>query len=164
MIPSPILSETYLAELQQKAAEDGKESVVGALIKNSDGKIFLQRRKPTTEIFPDCWDIAGGHVDPGETIYRALEREIEEETGFKLVRLLDLIEIFDWETKKRGKTVYRREFDFTVEVSGDLTCPSIEDGYSTFLWVGQGELADLKRNMRPSEAIIFKLVEKALKA
>ena len=156
------LDAQYLAELQKKAKEDKKECVVGALLKNAEGKIFLQKRSATADLFPDCWDIAGGHVDPGETFYEALGREIEEETNLKLVKVLDLIEVFDWESNKGNKSVMKREFDFTVEVDGDLENPKIESEYTGFLWVDKEKLTELKKNARPSEVMIFQLVDKAL--
>lgn len=162
--PNRPIDAEYLAELQKKAEEDKRASVVGALLKNAEGKVFLQKRSPSAEMFPDCWDIAGGHVDPGETFYEALAREIEEETELKLVRILDLIEIFDWESNKGNKSVMMREFDFTVEVEGDLENPKIESEYTGFLWVDKENLIELRINTRPSEVMIFQLVEKALES
>ena len=34
----------------------------------------------------DDWTLPKGKVDPGETIHKAAEREVEEETGFKVER------------------------------------------------------------------------------
>ncbi|MGC4772020.1 NUDIX domain-containing protein [Micromonospora sp. DT44] len=54
----------------------------GALIVDRDGRIFFQRRSPHRRLFPDCWDIVGGHLEPGEEIDEALRREVTEETGW----------------------------------------------------------------------------------
>jgi 8-oxo-dGTP pyrophosphatase MutT (NUDIX family) len=43
-------------------------------------------RRPDTGL-PGTWDVAGGHVEPGETPQQALAREIEEETGWRLRRI-----------------------------------------------------------------------------
>lgn len=44
-------------------------------------QILLGRRAPHKAAYPNCWDVIGGHVDPGETIEQALIREAEEEVG-----------------------------------------------------------------------------------
>lgn len=46
---------------------------------------------------PDCWDLPGGGLQPGEPIVQALTREIREETGltkFRVERLLAVVENF----------------------------------------------------------------------
>jgi 8-oxo-dGTP diphosphatase len=52
---------------------------VGAILLK-DGTLLLGRRA-VHRSYPDCWDIIGGHVEPGETIVHALIREAEEEIG-----------------------------------------------------------------------------------
>ena len=51
-----------------------------------DGRVLLARRSPAKPSFPDCWDVVGGHVEPGETVEDALVRESEEETGLTPTR------------------------------------------------------------------------------
>ncbi|MEP2828579.1 NUDIX hydrolase [Parvibaculum sp.] len=46
-----------------------------------DGRVLLARRAAHKETYPDCWDIVGGHVEPGETVEQALIRETMEELG-----------------------------------------------------------------------------------
>ena len=52
---------------------------VGAILLK-DGALLLGQRA-AHRAYPDCWDLIGGHVAPGETIERALVREVEEEIG-----------------------------------------------------------------------------------
>ena len=48
------------------------------------GRIYLQRRSPSKELYPGFWDTAvGGHVTYGETAEEALYREAEEELGLR---------------------------------------------------------------------------------
>ena len=46
-----------------------------------DGKILLGFRSPHRRSYPSCWDVVGGHVEPGETPDGALVRELQEEVG-----------------------------------------------------------------------------------
>lgn len=50
---------------------------------HANGDIYLQKRSAHKFIQPGKWDTAvGGHVDYGETVEQALEREVREELGF----------------------------------------------------------------------------------
>jgi len=154
----------YLLALQKQAETDGRKCVVGGLIKNSQGKLFLQKRSPYSESFAGCWDIPGGHVEEGETLYDALSREIMEETGWKLNRINEIVEIFDWQFNTQGQDRRKREFDFLVEVIGDLANPQIEHpNFTEFRWIGLGEIEILQENQEKGENLISRLVTKILK-
>lgn len=53
--------------------------VAAALVR--DGRVLLCHRSPARRWYPDVWDLPGGHVEPGETPYDALVRELREELG-----------------------------------------------------------------------------------
>lgn len=160
--PSPPAPEDLTAWQAQAAAED-RLCVVGGLVVNPQGDIFVQKRSPYRRLFPGCWDITGGHVEPGETLLAALEREIAEETGWHLERILALVEVFDWEQIQNGQALPKREFDFLVQASGDLDHPQLEHGkFTEFRWVGAGDLAILGENRLPGDDTIQRLVGKAL--
>ena len=44
---------------------------------------MLRDNKPTISN-PDYWGIIGGHIENGETPEKAVEREVEEELGYKI--------------------------------------------------------------------------------
>jgi len=46
-----------------------------------DGRALLAHRHPDRRWYPDCWDLVGGHVEPGESPEQALRRECLEEIG-----------------------------------------------------------------------------------
>jgi len=49
------------------------------------GNLFLQKRSPAKDSFPGRWDTAvGGHVEAGEPVSAALEREAREELGVQV--------------------------------------------------------------------------------
>jgi nucleoside triphosphatase len=56
------------------------EPTVGALIFNSEGKLFLMR----SHKWHDAYVIPGGHIELGETAVDALRREIKEETALDI--------------------------------------------------------------------------------
>jgi len=56
--------------------------VVHLHVFNSRGELYLQKRPSWKDIQPGKWDTAvGGHVDLGENVAQALQREVQEELG-----------------------------------------------------------------------------------
>lgn len=115
----------------------------GALIVDDAGRIFVQRRSPHSRLFAGCWDIVGGHVEPGESVDEALRREVREETGWELTIVLGPVH----ELSYRGDDgIDRVEEDFLVRVEGDLDRPSRTSAEHTeFRWLGPQEIDELDR-------------------
>ncbi|KWT58281.1 NTP pyrophosphohydrolase [Streptomyces albus subsp. albus] len=121
--------------------------VVGALIIDARDRVFLQQRAENRRLFPGCWDLVGGHVEPYETPLQALAREIAEETGWRLGRVLHRVAEGRWEAADGTRT----ETDYLVEVEGDLTAPRLErDKHPRCAWVGPHDLALLDDSVRRS--------------
>ena len=59
---------------------DGELWTVGAVILDGHGRAFAQKRAPGRRLFPDTWDIVGGHVEAGESLLDSLVRGVAEET------------------------------------------------------------------------------------
>lgn len=55
---------------------------VAALVR--DGHVLLAHRHPSRRRYPDCWDLVGGHVEPGELPRQAVGRECLEELGVRI--------------------------------------------------------------------------------
>ena len=52
------------------------------LVKNSHGRILLQQRSSTKDLYPSCWDLSvGGHVSYGDSYLNTAIRELREELG-----------------------------------------------------------------------------------
>ncbi|WP_051717340.1 NUDIX hydrolase [Streptomyces megasporus] len=111
----------------------GGRVVVGALIRDPDDRIFVQQRSEDRRLFPGCWDIVGGAVEDGESLLAALRREIREETGWELDRVLTRLPPRTWEADGHRHT----EYDYVVEVRGDLAAPRLEwDKHPRYTWLG----------------------------
>jgi 8-oxo-dGTP diphosphatase len=151
-----------LCALHQQALADGCEPVVGALILKADAQAFVHRRGYDRAFLPGCWDIVGGHVEAGESLLEALAREVEEETGWSLAGDPELVHVADWQL---GGPKPRREFDFLVEVAGDLSQPRLElPKHVEFRWLGSGDLDLLAENRAADGGLVRRLVELALRS
>ncbi len=66
---------------------------VGAVIFNSDNKVFLARRGRKARNESGKWEFPGGAVEFGETLEHAVLREVKEEYGFEIEidELLDVV-------------------------------------------------------------------------
>lgn len=132
-------------------------SCAGALIVDDDGRIFVQRRSATRKLFPDCWDVVGGHVEPGESLEDALAREVTEETGWTVSHVLGLVGEY---TYVGNDGIARVETDYLVRVDGDLRRPRLEVGKHTeFRWLAEHEVTLLDENRGPYDGLIRRIVE-----
>lgn len=80
--------------------------VVHLHIFNPGGALYLQKRPMHKDVQPGRWDTSvGGHVDPGETIQEALEREVMEEAGLPLENERFLFR-YKWESQVERELVH----------------------------------------------------------
>src|SRR5690606_3657370 len=89
--------ESHLVAYSESASRDGRRLVVGAVVTDGAGRVFVQRRSRDRELFPGAWDVVGGHAETGEDALAALRREVLEETGWRVLTLGPIVELIDWE-------------------------------------------------------------------
>ena len=67
---------------------------VGAIITDSQGRLFLARRGIKAKNERGLWEFPGGSVELGETMAAALRREMREEFGIEITvgKLLDVVD------------------------------------------------------------------------
>jgi 8-oxo-dGTP pyrophosphatase MutT (NUDIX family) len=147
VLPRPAESERWIA---------------GAVIHDGAGRIFMQRRSADRDLFPGAWDVVGGHLDPGEGILGALRREVTEETGWTLRRVVEDLGV----TTYFGEDgVERHEVDYLVEVHGDLAAPRIERRlHLDPRWVTRDEALALLQGAHRSDDLLRPVVERAFAA
>jgi 8-oxo-dGTP diphosphatase len=127
------------------------------LIVDDDGRIFIQRRSPDRRLFPDTWDIVGGHVESGETLEEALYREVQEETGWRVSVVIGLVGEYTY-TGNDG--IQRVETDYLVRVDGDLARPQLEAGKHTeFRWLTESEIEVLDEHRDVNDGLIRTIAE-----
>ncbi|MBD2182216.1 NUDIX hydrolase [Planktothrix sp. FACHB-1355] len=78
-----------------------------------DGKIVLIRRRDTGQ-----WGLPGGIVNWGEDVPTTVERELEEETGLKLVKICRLVGVYS--APDRDPRVHSISIVVEVEAQGTM--------------------------------------------
>lgn len=131
---------------------------MGALVRDPGNRVFAQRRTPQRTVLPGIWDTVGGHLEPGETPEQALAREVKEETGWTLRRVEAVLADWEWEYAR----VLRREWDYLVEVDGDLNRPQLEPGkHDAYAWVGLDNLELMMEGRTDGDRRLRDIVAKA---
>jgi 8-oxo-dGTP diphosphatase len=140
--------------------EKSERVAVGAVIVDDRGRVFVHRRAYDRTLFPGCWDIPGGHLEGEETPLEALAREVYEETGWRVARIVADLGECVW-TGDDG--IRRREYDYLVEVEGDLSSPRLEHPKQIeYDWIGPEELDRLMENRTSDKALVRDIVARGL--
>lgn len=115
-------------------------------------------------MLPGLWDLVGGHVEAGESLLPTLEREVAEETGWLVRGEPLLVFVSDWESTDDGQRRRHREFDFFVDVTGDLAAPRLQpDEHQDFRWVHHRALALFDQNGGRDGGLVRRAVDVGLR-
>jgi 8-oxo-dGTP diphosphatase len=120
-----------------RRASDGAPVVAVGGVAVHDGALLLVQR--ATDPHAGKWSIPGGHVEPGETLHRAVERELLAETGLA-VRCGALL---GW-VERMGPGYHFVILDFTVEVSGDPAGVAAGSDAGAVAWVALEDVPALE--------------------
>ncbi len=141
-MPKPALKSTDSYPLRPCVA-------VGAIVFKNDTVLLVRRGKAPSE---DLWAIPGGKVRLGETLKKAAEREIKEETGI-LVRAREPVFTFD---HIEYDEVNRVRFHYViVDLIADYVSgqPKPGDDALEAGWVSSKELKNLKVSSKTLEVL-----------
>lgn len=108
-----MIDNTFLQQLIEKANADGiQKLVVGAVILKNGKVLVLQRAQE--EFMAGLVEAPSGGVEQSESLDAALNREVLEETGLLVTKIIDYLGSFDY-TSGSGKKA--RQFNFLVETA-----------------------------------------------
>jgi 8-oxo-dGTP diphosphatase len=154
-----------LVEAVRRAAEDeGRRCVVGAVVLDGGGRVFVARRSDDAGLLPGIWDLPGGHVEASEPGLDALAREVFEETGWHVTGEPHFLDVCDWDAVVDGSSRLYRELDFVVDVAGDLSRPRLAPAeHVDHRWLGAGELGQLDGQAETDGGLIRHIIEAGLR-
>jgi nucleoside triphosphatase len=113
------------------------EPTVGVFIFNNEGKLLLLR----SHKWPDGYTIPGGHVELGERLEQAAQREALEETGLEIrdLRLLCFQEfVYDPAFWKQRHFIF---FDYACRADSNDVC--LNDEAESYFWIEPEKALDL---------------------
>lgn len=125
----------YLEEIAKAAGVE--KIVIGAIITNEKGEVFLAKRKENI-FMGGFYEIPGGNAKKGESIVNALKRGIKEETNLNIIRIVSYIDSFDYLSVKCEKC---RQFNFKVEVESGPIFLTEHDSYE---WVPLSKIQEVE--------------------
>lgn len=123
-------------EIRSKAEADGMTHLSTGIAVIRDGKVLAVRRA-ADDFLGGSFELPGGGVDAGETLQESVERELLEETGLTVTRILGMFDGFEYATPKKPKV---RQLNFLVEAGGEVTLSTEHD---SFVWADKMDLGTL---------------------
>jgi 8-oxo-dGTP diphosphatase len=118
------------------AGNPGRVQIVAALLRERN-RVLLCHRSVERRWYPDVWDLAGGHVEPGEVPGKALVRELREELGI----------VIDQPSYPPMKLVQTTEFDmriWLVEAWAGAPTNTAPHEHDAIGWFGLSGLSQLR--------------------
>jgi len=113
------------------------------LIIDQNDNVLIQKRSPTKDLYPNCWDLSvGGHVNFGHGYKDTAVREIEEELGLK-VNPKDLFSKGQVLVRLPGPGEYFEVFEYRLK-EGESIKP-LKEEISNTKWMS---MADIKQSMK----------------
>lgn len=94
-----------------------------AVIKNQQGKILIDRRKPSGEM-GGLWEFPGGKIELGETVEECIQREVKEELDIEIA-VGDRLTTITHTYKTFNVTLYVHDCQYLSGQAKTLECEEI---------------------------------------
>lgn len=155
----PSLTEDQVTQIEKEVVSQGYELAVDCFIINDKNQVFAQKRSMDRRLYPGCWDFPGGHVDPGDSLYNTIFKEVKEELNLEVDQILYLFnkvkwtvpadKVRDWENPKKMIL----QFVIMVKTMEGLV---LEEGKAVdWKWIDQSNLDILKEGRPEGEDNIY---------
>lgn len=109
-----------------------RETTAGGIVfrRGQDGGVEIL----LTQDAKDRWTIAKGHIEPGETPRQTAEREIQEETGLKKMKVYNHLGKTQFRYRRQNSLVLMTMHIFLVKALGDTDKLQKEDWMNDIGW------------------------------
>jgi 8-oxo-dGTP diphosphatase len=125
--------DDIIKSLAENALKEGiQRFVVGAVIMKDSKFLLLQR--PKDDFMGGIFELPSGKVEENEKLDIALKREVKEETGLEIEKILRYLGHFDYLSGSGKKT---RQFNFLILVK---EANIVLTEHDSFAWAEKAEL------------------------
>lgn len=112
------------------------------------GIVFRRSDKGEVEVLltqdaKDRWTIAKGHIEPGETPRQTAEREIQEETGLKQMKVLNHLGKTQFRYRRQNSLILMTMHIFLVKALGDTDKLTKEEWMNGIGWFPFNKALDM---------------------
>ncbi|MBL8159306.1 NUDIX domain-containing protein [Candidatus Saccharibacteria bacterium] len=129
----------YFSRRKPLIQEVVRETTAGGIVfRRRDGQVQIL----LTQDAKDRWTIAKGHVEDGEVTRETAEREIQEETGLKEMRILDWLGKINFRYRRQNSLVLMTMHVYLVQAKGDTDKLKKEEWMNGIGWFGVPEALD----------------------
>lgn len=128
----------------------GKTYLVGVAIFRRDPmavtptapwQLLVVKRAEDEEVFPNNWELPGGHLEPNETVRETVCRETMEETGLDVETVIGEFEQLLWTSKSSGKM--NVQYNYAVTVAQPMEIRVNPEEHSEFMWANEDQIDGL---------------------
>lgn len=118
-------------------------------------------KRKETDVYRDLWDVSGGKLEDDDTLYQAIEREIREETGLVLKKILLTLTTSKFQGTAQDMPIIMRNTYICI-ATGDVV---LSEEHSEFRWIEASELdqfpfpqdTDLQEALKRFQLLISKI-------
>jgi len=122
---------TGILNEEKKDKEEPQKNAV-AVIVNNDNKFLLLKRSKESDWMPGKWSLVGGRIEKKENPQKAVEREINEETGLTIEKFIKSFSL-----QRRPNST---EHIFACRYEGDPTDIVLDEENTNYGWYGVSEM------------------------
>ncbi|HEX6462547.1 MAG TPA: NUDIX domain-containing protein [Candidatus Saccharimonadales bacterium] len=116
-----------------------RETTAGGIVfRRESGEVQIL----LTQDHKDRWTIAKGHVEEGEVTRETAEREIQEETGLKEMRVTDWLGKINFRYRRQNSLVLMTMHVYLVQALGDTNKLKKEDWMNGIAWFNVADALD----------------------
>lgn len=116
------------------------------VLKCQDNFLLVQRSE-NDDIFPGKWQNMGGKIELGETVEKAIKREVKEEIGLEVKSHPVFLQSYSW--KKDDDSPVRLGLIFLINLEGkpDRYKIQLDEELSNYAWVDIKEASEMNKVM-----------------
>lgn len=106
----------------------------------------------------DHWDLPKGKIDPGETTEDAAVREVQEETGLKMLELgAELPTTYHTYRDKKGRRALKVTHWYRMSTPETHLVPQVEEDIEQAVWMSQNQFFAEERVVYPNISSLLEL-------